>query len=372
MICCCCFQRGAVATFVAFRPNARSCNFRARIRTPLCHRLDQRRVDGRRIHLYAVGDSATDRRRCDDDAVPPQRDDRFLRQVEKTVERVLQKYCADGIDVLNDKDEDDSILLSLPSSEREAVGVVRHLHQRLQAATTNHDCRRCWLQQAHCICDQILPLPVPLCVNRIFLLTHHKEICLAVDTAKLILAAFPESSRLVVGGIPADFQESMKEMVEAASSEKTLLLFPAEGAQTFAELLSVIKNEGSTTNRNSEEAITFDLIVIDGTWEQARRLHQRYFPSRPARLVQLSPASLNSFYADSNDPTFPGRQLRRHPIPVREISTVHALHLLLQDMVAVTSNGEELPRYYDIFGRYQQIASAGALAQLGPLRRKQS
>lgn len=303
------------------------------------------------------------------DASLPRRRD-FLQQVETTVARVLQHYIErEGVDLLS-IDVDDSILLSLPSSERQAVGVARHLHERVRAARTNGDCRRCWLQQANCICSHIQPLALPACVNRIFLLTHHKEICMAVDTAKLILAAFPDSSRLVVGGIPAKFQESMEEMMDSLTKKTTLVLFPAEDAQTISDYFPIANRESRTVEGSGDGTmdVIFDLIVPDGTWEQARRLYNRYISSEPvARRVQLSIQSLSTFAS----PDSLGRQLRRHPVPVREIATAHALQLLLQDIVAATGiSGDRFD--HQRFSDYQDVASAAALAQLGPPRLKKN
>lgn len=349
---------------------------------------DDKRRDGRSVRNGVSAHSSLDADSLLDYNVPlqqqQQQDDRFLRQVETTVDRVLLKYYGDGVDLLA-SDEDDGILLSLPREERAAAGVARHLHERLRAVRTNRDCRRCWLQQAHCICREIQPLPLPAAVHRIFLLTHHKEICMAVDTAKLILAAFPDASRLVVGGVPGQFQESMNEMMEAVSKETTLVLFPSEEAKTFADLLPELNRAGKRMNSNNsttmKESLSFDLIVLDGTWEQARRMYKRYISAEPAKRVQLSLESLRTFgpqseYDDSSSSSVAvvmgGRQLRRHPVPVREIATAHALQLLLQDIVVSTiSNSSSDARCdYSHFSRYQEIASAAAVAQLGPPRLK--
>ena len=53
-------------------------------------------------------------------------------------------------------------------------------------------------------------------VNRIFVLTHHKEIGMFVDTAKLIAMAYPQQTRLVVAGLPARYQAAMKELQQDA------------------------------------------------------------------------------------------------------------------------------------------------------------
>jgi DTW domain-containing protein YfiP len=324
-------------------------------------------------------------------------DDRFLQQVETTVDRVIQKYCNDGINVLASDKRRDEVLFGLPARQREPVGVARHLHERLQALRTNKDCRRCWLQQAHCICHFVEPLPIPTCIRTIYLLTHHKEIGLAVDTAKLILAAFADASRLVVGGIPGEYQESMNEMMDSLTDEviPTLVLFPAEGALTLEALWCSPDLWSSTradahANDSKETMVsahTFDLIVLDGTWEQARRLYNRYILPYNVTNVQLSLASLDSLNTaattacthsanDTPRPISSQRQLRRHPVPIREIATAHALHLLLQDIVAVTSptpaSGDTVDAAapYRRFGTYLEVANAAAIAQLGPTRPK--
>jgi DTW domain-containing protein YfiP len=198
---------------------------------------------------------------------PPPYESKCLDQVEITVQKVLDKHSASH-DILN---------LSPP--ERQAVGVARNLHKRLTALSRNNDCRRCWLQQKHCICSQCPPLEgsIPK-IWRLFLLIHHKEVCLAVDTARLILSSFPDTCRLVVGGIGPEFQESMAEMLDAVQNERNcLVLFPADNAKTFGELEASHLEDGSGV-RSSTSDERWDVIVIDGTWSQARKLHARYIP----------------------------------------------------------------------------------------------
>jgi DTW domain-containing protein YfiP len=155
---------------------------------------------------------------------------------------------------------------------------------------------------------------------------HHKEICLAVDTAKLILAAFPETCRLVVGGIGSEYQDSMKELEEAASDNHCLVLFPTEEAEPFEALQKSLSDNGAAKLSGK-----WDVIVIDGTWTQAQKLCNRYIPSEqeggPCR-VRLRDEAKGKL-SDSNGD---GHQLRRHPVKWREISTLEATRLLLGDM----------------------------------------
>ena len=67
---------------------------------------------------------------------------------------------------------------------------------------------------------------------------------------------------------------------------------------------------------------------------------------------------------DEESSYFQGRQLRRHPIPWREISTVAALRLLLDE---ICFNRE---CDWSALGSYQEKADSGARAQLGKVRTK--
>lgn len=189
--------------------------------------------------------------------------------------------------------------------------------------------------------------------------THHKEIGLAVDTAKLILAAFPATARLVVGGIGPEFQPAMAEMLDAVSRAaadgaggRCLVLFPTEDARTFDEIKGDVAgsaNEsrgdgtsdaeaGTAASANaveSDAAKGWDVVVVDGTWSQARKMHAKYFPQRSAGSlyrVQLSEEAVRALdrgadgrpdeSSRSENTVTKGHQLRRHPIKVRSSTLI--------------------------------------------------
>lgn len=320
--------------------------------------------------------------------------------VQQSVTRVLQQYT--DLDIRNAGGYKD-FTMNLPPPEREAFAVARVLEKRLQAFRRNKDCPRCWLQQAHCICRWCPPFleqdPPPK-IHRIFLLTHHKEICLAVDTAKMILASFPKTCRLVVAGIGPEYQDSMKEMLDAVSPygenrNKCLILFPTNDAKTFSEIQlernkyrnDLISSPLSPLTDNQR----WDLVIIDGTWSQARKIHAKYFSPKnkggPQR-VQLCSSSLKTSLISSpldfddgienkKSETNPGRQLRRHPIDWRTISTMEATRLLLKDLAeSITAmyleskdDEKSSPQtFWGVMSRYQQVANKAAQRQLGPPR----
>ena len=323
----------------------------------------------------------------------------FLQQVETSVANVLHQYRDHNMD---EKD----FVLTLQKENRESYSVARLVQKRLESFHRNDDCPRCWLQQAHCICDECPPLQLPKLssqsnaptnsdtiantnIRRIFLVMHHKEICLAVDTAKLILACFPDHCRLVVAGIDAEHQASLQEMNEVmcTSPQNCLVLFPTDEAQTYSEILLQQPQLLESKSPDSSSAGPWDLIVMDGTWNQARKMHSRYIPLRRSSLqsprrVQLSATSLEELAANTDSSSSSsGRQLRRHPIDWRAISTCEATRLLLLDMdrahagespgVDSSINGQH-GAFWEKMRDYQAIANRAAQKQLGPPRAKKT
>lgn len=319
----------------------------------------------------------------------------FVRQVEDTVRNVLQKYGAgsqeDSIDKgpqeqktrrsARTKGKRTSRVDHIPPEDRETVLIARCLSGRLAHARQHNVCPHCWLQRPdHCFCSQCPAVPVlddnldtsKLGIRRIFLLLHYREVFMGVDTAKLILKAFPETTRLVIAGIPAQYQASMAELEDASRMSssprrrKLCVLFPDEAAKTIGELQEEYDSSSSGTTGDDTDVVLdtitprkqendtqgWDVVVIDGTWQQARRMKLRYFPgdessSSPSSYpmfptVKLSPAALALLQDDNDDhgdkksgsssSSLPaGHQLRKHSIPWKRIATFEALRLFLVD-----------------------------------------
>jgi DTW domain-containing protein YfiP len=291
--------------------------------------------------------------------------DDFLKQVEETVERVLSQ---------SDSSRD---IMDLEPTEREAFGVARHLDRRLVNLRRNNDCPACWMQRKHCICQQCKPVDIlpKSKLGRIFLLMHHKEIGLKVDTAKLILASFPTKCRLIVGGIGPDYQDSMKELQHAMEHNKQcLVLFPDDSAKTFAEIVE--QNHHCQQHiESNEDQESWDLIVIDGTWEQARKLNARYLPEfaegGPQR-VQLSPQAIAMLERETTDGSAnAGHQLRRHSTTWRQVGTFEATRLFLGDLLSYDYPDSSSPATpWGQMESYQEIANKAARIELGPPRLK--
>jgi DTW domain-containing protein YfiP len=111
-------------------------------------------------------------------------------------------------------------------------------------------CHGCGRALVTCFCDRITVLPTR---TRILLLQHPRERRVAIGTARMAALALP-SSQLRVG---IDFAEDPEVLAALARSTSTYVLFPGRGAAPVEQL-------------PRDRAVT--LIVLDGTWWQAKKL----------------------------------------------------------------------------------------------------
>ena len=234
---------------------------------------------------------------------------------------------------------------------------------------------------------------------------HHKEIGLVVDTAKLLLNSMPDRARLVVSGMDGEYQDSVRELMDALEEKerKCIVLFPTDDAKPFVDLYRENERELKMQHEMDEGAVEastgeYDVVVMDGTWQQARKIHQRYIPLEkdggPQRVC-LSQEALDILGEAADNPTEGyvvgagvgssagiekggnGRQLRRHPIKWKEVSTLEATRLLFRDMMVATgiigdedytnSDGKQC---HDLLAEYQRISDEAAVRQLGPPRER--
>ena len=52
-------------------------------------------------------------------------------------------------------------LEALDAAERESAAIALRVRQRLDSFANHPNCRRCWLQKAHCVCAACPPLGAP-------------------------------------------------------------------------------------------------------------------------------------------------------------------------------------------------------------------
>lgn len=167
----------------------------------------------------------------------------------------------------------------------------------------------------------------------------------------------------------------MGEMIDAVSnaatgSGKCLILFPTDDAKTFdciqeeRRMKSITADDHQATNlqdiNDADDNKGWDVIVIDGTWSQARKMHSKYFQEESGGSlyrVQLSddavkelggsPSPTGDDYnvvEDGN--TIKGHQLRRHPIKVSFIPTRCTSYSVSACLFKLTESNPSMVQYW--------------------------
>ena len=142
----------------------------------------------------------------------------------------------------------------------------------------------------------------------------------------------------------------------------------------------------------------WDVVVIDGTWTQARRLHTRYLPSEVEggpRRVRLSDDAVEKLSQSSQMTTTgeaficsseghnSGHQLRRHVVTWRQVSTFEATRLFLKDILDPeepskggssrdSTQSPLLTLPWEQLQSFHVVANEAARTELGPKRDKVS
>jgi DTW domain-containing protein YfiP len=112
-----------------------------------------------------------------------------------------------------------------------------------------HRCRRCWIHESHCLCAEAPRVDTR---SRIVLIRHALEAPRTTNSARIAMLALANAELWEYGGADARFDQAV------IPREDSWLLFP-NGTESSAP--------PSTPPRH--------LIVLDGTWAQARRMTQR-------------------------------------------------------------------------------------------------
>jgi len=125
-------------------------------------------------------------------------------------------------------------------------------------------CGRCFLPQALCLCEAI---PQVQTKTRFTIVRHSNEDWKSTNTARLAALAMPQARLISYGDRDRSFRE------EALELEGACVLFP----------------EGQGTER--PPIAPQQVIVLDGTWAQARRMLQRIPALRTLPRLALPPRS---------------------------------------------------------------------------------
>ncbi len=139
---------------------------------------------------------------------------------------------------------------------------------------TKDPCPVCFLHKSMCLCASIPKLDLR---TRVCLVIHRKELKRTTNTGQLALNALTNSEMKVRGSI----NEHLDLSQVLNSDYYPLLFFPAENAiELTADFVATIKKP-------------ILLIVPDGNWRQASKVHSRYPELKDVPRVMISTKNKN-------------------------------------------------------------------------------
>lgn len=134
-------------------------------------------------------------------------------------------------------------------------------------------CLVCFLNKARCICAHLPSLDLK---TKISLVIHTKELKRTTNTGRLALTVL-KNSEMRVRGTGTEALDLSDLLVPAY---RTLLFYPSTDAQEL------------TSELVSESAMPIQLIVPDGSWRQASKVHYRHDELKDVLRVKITTPNL--------------------------------------------------------------------------------
>ena len=143
-------------------------------------------------------------------------------------------------------------------------------------STKNERCETCGASATACLCDVVPRIELK---TRICLVIHHRELSRRSNTGLLAVRALLNSEVRVRG----EDREALDLQDLLTNQYRSFLFYPSSDA--------VELNQGLVM----QDATPIQLLVPDGTWRQARKIHSRHEELRDLPRVKIS-APNNSIF----------------------------------------------------------------------------
>lgn len=154
-------------------------------------------------------------------------------------------------------------------------------------------CKKCRRPPAVCWCSSLPETPVPVS-SKVFILQHPGEVKRNLRTAPMLEAALDSERCVILRGrrFSKERHGPLSAILdEGPSSDDTLVLYPGPNAEPLEALPTV-----------SQRGRGYNLILLDGTWSQARSLFHNSPHLHTLRQVQINP-NQTSGYVIRTQPT---------------------------------------------------------------------
>ncbi|XP_013993564.1 tRNA-uridine aminocarboxypropyltransferase 2 [Salmo salar] len=165
-------------------------------------------------------------------------------------------------------------------------------------------CLRCCRPQKVCLCPflPVHPLEVSTCL---YIVQHPAEESRALRTVPLLAACLPPGKCKVLVGRRFN-EERNPELAAVCRDSRTLILYPGPDAQNLEELVQKQDWDQEDQDRMGEQfvrAVGPNVIIIDGTWSQAKDMFLRNTLLHQPKQVQLSRSEQTSLYVIRSQPS---------------------------------------------------------------------
>eukprot|EP01122_Echinamoeba_exundans_P016281 TRINITY_DN8201_c0_g1_i1.p1 TRINITY_DN8201_c0_g1~~TRINITY_DN8201_c0_g1_i1.p1 ORF type:complete len:340 (+),score=54.23 TRINITY_DN8201_c0_g1_i1:50-1069(+) len=177
-------------------------------------------------------------------------------------------------------------LQALPIEERNKANIKSYLEDKRKKVEAKKDvyCAGCWLSKRECMCNDIKPVPS---FHRYIVYIHHKEWFRGTNTGILMKLGNP-ITEFITSGVEED--EARLAEILKAEPNNTIVMFPSADSVVFTDFLArgtasddvedlqkKISTLGldpghSLSQPSAQKQKRMNVIVLEGTWNQARTL----------------------------------------------------------------------------------------------------
>eukprot|EP00439_Symbiodinium_sp_Y106_P004121 s6092_g1.t1 len=220
----------------------------------------------------------------------------------------------------------ESVLQLPPEQRAEALAELRAASLDLEMQAEGK-CSNCMMQLEFCICKGMQAIRQNMLNHgtrsrlHFVVWIHHKERRRASNTGKILHLLLPESTDILIQGVARD-EARLAELLE----RDAFVVYPSEDAKLVSEAVSLPSPAAAACSALEAEPPPV-AILIDGTWNQAQRMHKRF---QSLKHVKLLPSAKSNFH------------WRRQSQEGR-ISTIEAAALLLENLETPGQPTDGLP-----------------------------